>query len=111
MDAANDAKALDARMSKLFKAIPETMKGFGQIASSATADGKLSKRDKELMAVAIAVVTHCDDCILYHLRAAVKAGASRDHVVETLALAVEMGGGPAVVYGSRALEIYEGLQK
>ena len=38
---------------------------------------------------------------------AIEAGASREEVVETITVAVEMGGGPSTVYGAKALAAYD----
>lgn len=56
------------------------------------------------MALAIAICVHCDGCIAFHTHDAIRAGASRDEVLDSIVIAVMMGGGPAVVYGSQALE-------
>jgi hypothetical protein len=40
----------------------------------------------------------------YHAEGAVKQGASRAAVAETLAMAVYMGAGPSVMYAAQALE-------
>ncbi len=41
--------------------------------------------------------------------AALKAGASKQELVETIDVAVLMGGGPAVIYGTQALAAVEEL--
>ncbi len=46
----------------------------------------------------------CEPCIAYHAEGAIKAGATRDQVAETLAMAVYMGAGPSVMYAAKALE-------
>jgi AhpD family alkylhydroperoxidase len=56
------------------------------------------------VALAIAVATHCAPCIPYHAEGAIKAGASRAAVAETLAMAVYMGVGPSVMSAAQALE-------
>ncbi len=66
--------------------------------------GALAPRVKELMALGIAIAVHCDGCIVYHLHDALEAGATREEVADVVGVAVMMGGGPAVVYGSLALE-------
>ena len=68
----------------LMKAIPDQMKGFGDLHRAAVADGALPQTTKELMAVAIAICTQCDDCITLHMHDALRAGATagdgaRDH--------------------------------
>ncbi len=80
------------------------MAGFGKMHKAAVADGVLSAKTKELIALAISITSHCDGCIAFHTHDAVKAGATRAEVEEAVAVAVLMGGGPAAVYGSDALE-------
>jgi len=86
---------------------PATAKAFSGLAQAATADGALDLKTKELIALAIAVAVHCDPCIGYHARAVAKAGASRDEVAEALAMCVYMGGGPSLMYGSKALAAFD----
>ncbi|MCB1385932.1 MAG: carboxymuconolactone decarboxylase family protein [Nitratireductor sp.] len=76
---------------------------------AASAGGALDGRTKELMAFSISIAIRCEDCIIFHLRAALSHGAGREEIVEAISVAIEMGGGPSVVYGGRALEALEGL--
>jgi AhpD family alkylhydroperoxidase len=69
----------------------------------------ISPAVKELTAVAIAVATGCEDCIVYHTAAAKKHGASREELAEMLAVSVEMSGGPGAVYAAKALEAFDEL--
>jgi len=103
------AADIDARTLNLFKAAGGTMKAYRGLMDEATKPGAFDPKTKELMAVAIAIATHCEDCIVYHVRAAIKHGASREEVAETIGVAVEMGGGPSAVYGAEALEAYDQL--
>jgi AhpD family alkylhydroperoxidase len=91
----------------LMKAIPEQMKGFGDLHRSAVADGALPQVTKELMAVAIAITQRCDDCIALHMHDAVRAGATPEQVHETIGVAMLMGGGPASTYATHALRALE----
>ena len=86
---------------------PGVMGGFGQLHKAAIADGALSSKTKELIALAIGITVRCDGCIAYHVHDALKAGASRAETAETVGVAVMMGGGPSVVYGCQALEALE----
>jgi len=92
---------------KLTKEIRGTMSGFGQLYAASTADGALSAKVKQLMALSIAVTVRCDGCIAYHVYDALRAGAIRPEIMEAIAVAVMMGGGPAMVYGCEALEALE----
>jgi len=94
-------------MTKLGKRIPGVMDAFGKMHHKAAADGALSTKIKELIALSIAVTVRCDGCIAYHVHDALEAGATPDEIAETIGVAVLMGGGPSVVYGSQALEALE----
>ncbi len=98
-------------MGQLGRAIPKTMSGFQQLHSEAIRDGALSTKVKELISLGIAITVRCDGCIAYHVHDALEAGASYEEVLETIGVAVMMGGGPATVYGAQALEALEQFQK
>jgi AhpD family alkylhydroperoxidase len=83
---------------------PTTMHALAQLHSAATAEGVLSAKVKELMAVAIAVYAGCEDCVAFHHERAKRAGASTEEALEALGVAVLMGGGPASVHAARAAE-------
>jgi AhpD family alkylhydroperoxidase len=83
---------------------PEMMAGFAQLHKAGSTDGALSAKIKELIALSIAITVRCDGCIAFHVHDAIGAGASHEEIVEAIGVAILMGGGPAVVYGSQALE-------
>lgn len=99
----------DQRMSALRRAMPETSKGFGAVAKAAIAPGALDSKTKELIALAIGIAARCDGCLAYHARAAARYGASREEIVETISVAVYMGGGPSMIYGAEALAAFDAL--
>lgn len=100
-------KRISGNIKVLRKDITETMQGFSALAGAASKDGALSKKTKELIALAIGVSTRCDGCIGFHMDALVKLGATREEVEETLGMAVYMGGGPSLMYAADALSAYE----
>ncbi len=71
------------------------------------ADGSLSRKTKELIALAIGVTARCDGCIAHHSKACHAKGATREEVVEAIGVAIQMGGGPAMVYGADALRAFD----
>lgn len=101
---------LKGLMDDLGKAAPDTMSGFQKLHKGAIAAGELSAKTKELIALGIAITVRCDGCIAYHVHDALEAGASRGEIAEAIGVAVLMGGGPSVVYGSQALEAVEQFQ-
>lgn len=94
-------------MAVLRKDIAETMKGFSAMAQGALAAGAIGALEKELIALGIAVAARCDGCIGFHVKALVKLGVSREQVMETLGVAVYMGGGPSLMYAAEAVHAYE----
>ena len=92
---------------ELSKALPETMQAFRNLMKAASTEGALPTKTKDLMAMAIAIATRCEGCVLFHLDDARRHGATRQEILETIAVAIEMGGGPATVYGGKALAAYD----
>lgn len=66
--------------------------------------GALDLKTKELLAVAIGISVRCEGCIMSHVSAAIKAGATFEELSDTVNIAIMMGGGPSVVYGGKAIE-------
>ena len=96
-------------MGHLGGAIPETMGPFGELHKGSCADGALDTKTKELIALGIGVAVRCEGCIVCHVQDALTAGATREEVLETLGVAVLMGGGPSVVYATEAHEMLDQL--
>ncbi len=99
-------KDLTAQLRELRGGAPDVMKAFAGMAQAATAAKALDAKTKELIALGIAVAVRCDDCIAFHVKAAVERGASREEVLETLGMAIYMGAGPSVMYANHALEAF-----
>lgn len=95
---------LGAGMEKLGQAIPATMQAFGALHAASCEPGALDTKTKELIALGIAITVRCDGCIAFHVHDAMKAGANKEEIAEAIGMAVLMGGGPSVVYGTQALE-------
>jgi AhpD family alkylhydroperoxidase len=60
-----------------------------------------------LIALALGVAARCDACIGFHVQALIRHGATRLEIEETLGMAVDMGGGPSLMYAADALSAYE----
>jgi AhpD family alkylhydroperoxidase len=106
-DFAQSASDVASGVGLLRQASPEAMKAFGSLSMAATASKAIDSKTKELMALAISIAVHCDGCVAYHTKMAHQHGATRDELVETVALAIYMGGGPAAVYGADAVRAYD----
>ncbi len=106
-DYAQIADELRDKMKEVGKAKPELTGAFANLGKATYSDAALTRRTKELIALAIAITVRCDGCIAFHARAALDAGAERDEVVDAIGVAVQMGGGPSMVYAAEALSAYD----
>ena len=98
---------LEERLAKLGQELPGPMTGFARLHRKAVEDGALAMKVKEMMALAIGIAVGCDGCIAYHVHDAVKAGATRQELLETIGVALLMGGGPGSIYAAHALDAIE----
>jgi len=94
-------------IAQLRSGMPEVMKAFGSMDAALYKPGALDLKTKELIALSLGVASRCDGCLAFHAKAAVKYQASREEVMETLGMAIYMGGGPSVMYAAMALEAYD----
>lgn len=92
---------------ELRRLIPDVYKSFADTHRASLGDGVLDTKTKELIALAVSVSKQCDGCIASHARGAARAGATREEVAEALGVSILMDGGPATIYGPRALEAFD----
>ncbi len=91
------------------KSQSEAMLGFGQLAKASMAEGAISAKNKELIALAIGITQHCSGCVGFHVKALRKLGCTREELEEMLTICVYMGGGPALMYSAEALKAWDTL--
>ncbi|MBT2735692.1 carboxymuconolactone decarboxylase family protein [Bacillus sp. ISL-7] len=87
-------KGILKNLSKLKELAPEQLETFSDFNTAVMTDGALSKKEKEIIAVAIAHVTECPYCIDSHTRRAKAEGALLEELVEAIFVVagVEAGG-------------------
>jgi AhpD family alkylhydroperoxidase len=104
-------KDITTRISKNAGALAKdhsgVMTGFRQLSTAAIADGALSMKQKEMIALAIGVAQRCDGCIGFHVKKLIELGITREELSEVLGVNVYMGGGPALMYAAEALHAYD----
>jgi AhpD family alkylhydroperoxidase len=98
---------LNHYLTKMRNEIPDVMNGFSSLAQAALKDGALSKKTKEMIALAVGITSRCDGCIGFHVKALVKLGTTREELLEILGMTIYMGGGPNLMYAADALKAYE----
>lgn len=96
---------------RLASAIPNEMKAFSGLVKNVLTDNTLSMKQKELIALGIAVAVRCEGCIESHINNLTNLGATKQEVAEAISVAILMGGGPSTVYGGKALEAFDQLSE
>jgi AhpD family alkylhydroperoxidase len=99
-------KGLTEPAARLRKDIPEVYEAYIAMTKAVIADGALSAKVKELIALAIGATRECDGCISSHARGAARQGASEAEVAEAMGVVIMLNGGPGTVWGPRALAAY-----
>lgn len=98
------SKAEEAVETILGKEMPEVMKRLGRYNATVMADGAISAKHKELMSLAIALGLSCHpSCINFHIAGSLAGGATKQEILETMAVAMFIGGGRSVVCTIEAL--------
>lgn len=86
---------------------PEIEAAFNQFSRAVFKEGALSPKTKQLIAVAVAHVTQCPYCIRGHTKAATRAGATAEEIMEAIWVAAEMRAGGAFAHSVLALDAME----
>ncbi len=94
------SRELSARRREL---APDAEAAFRAFSRAVFQPGALSRKTKELIAVAVAHVTQCPYCIQGHTRAAAREGASNEEIMEAIWVASEMRAGAAFAHSAIAL--------
>ena len=89
------------------KSQAEALAGFGQLAKASMAEGAISAKHKELIALAIGITQRCSGCVGFHVKALRRLDCTRAELEEMLAVCVYMGGGPALMYAAEALSAWD----
>lgn len=104
-------KQSNQEMGNYANGSPKIMAAFMKMHHIGAQDGALLAKHKELIALGIGIHTQCEGCITRHIHDALEAGATHDEIVETIDVAVYMGGGPCVMYGSKAFAALQEFEK
>ena len=77
---------------------------FDAFGKAAFAEGALSVKTKQIIAVAVAHVTQCPYCIRGHTKAALRHGATDREIMEAIWVAAEMRAGGAYAHSAIAID-------
>lgn len=87
------------------KLTPESDAAFRSFSDAVFKDGALDSRSKQLIAVAVVLVTQCPWCIEEHVKTARRAGASPEQIKEAIWVAAEMRAGATYAHATKTLDM------
>jgi AhpD family alkylhydroperoxidase len=96
-------------LEKMKQTVPDMIKGFGSLFQSTMKDGALKAKEKELVALGIAVAQRCEPCIRLHVQKSLAAGNTPAEILDAAGVAVMMQGGPAYTHIPVVMEALESL--
>ena len=99
-------KQITSTIGQLASVSPDLVRGYRALSDAGQKTGKLDAKTRELIALGVAVTRQCDGCITVHTEAAIKAGATKEELVEALGVAVAVNAGAALVYSARTLDAF-----
>jgi AhpD family alkylhydroperoxidase len=71
--------------------------------------GVLNEKTKELIGLSSSMVLRCDDCVKYHIGQAIASGATEQEIIETLEIALVIGGSIIIPHLRRAYEYLDAI--
>jgi selenide,water dikinase len=71
---------------------------FSDFMGEVGSEGAISLRNKELMAVALSVLSKCEPCVKVHVDKARALGVSEEEISEAVWMAVSFGGAPTLMF-------------
>jgi len=97
--------------NRVAQVLPDVMKGVGRLTAEVYKDGVLSCKMKRLMALALALGTGCQNCILSQTKEALENGATKEEILETISVVVSMRGTTGVGESLRVVQLLHELGK
>ena len=97
------------RIGQIAKVAPETIKGYQALSAAGSKTNHLDAKQRELIALAVAVSLRCDGCIAVHTTEARKVGATPEEISEALGVAISVNAGAALVYSARVFDAAEAV--
>ncbi|GAB4390006.1 MAG: arsenosugar biosynthesis-associated peroxidase-like protein [Thermodesulfovibrionales bacterium] len=95
------AEDLD-RFGEVGKFNPGLFRKFMDWYNSALAPGALTKREKALIALAVAHAIQCPYCIDAYTKACLEEGMGLEHITEAVHVASALRGGASLIHGIQA---------
>jgi AhpD family alkylhydroperoxidase len=76
--------------------MPELAQHYNAFTEACFKEGKLSQKDKQLIALGISIFSQDEYCIIYHTKGCLDQGATEEEILEVVGVTVAFGGGAAM---------------
>lgn len=78
------------------KKMPGLAKHYNAFTEACFKKGKLSEKEKQMIALGISIFSQDEYCIIYHLKGCFDQGATEDEILEIVGVTAAFGGGAAM---------------
>jgi len=95
---------------KILSSDNKVLKRIFNLDTNTFKESHLPVKTKELLGLVASAVLRCDDCVQYHLEAAMKNGVTKEEMMETMSIATLVGGTIVIPHLRRAVEYWEALE-
>lgn len=97
------------RFAEMSEGAPDLWKKFNDWYSAVFEEGALSKREKSLIALAVAHAVQCPYCIDAYTQESLQQGADLEQMTEAVHVASAIRGGASLVHGVQMKNVNEKL--
>ena len=98
---------INAAVKAMSATNPEIVKAYAGLHLANAKSTRIDAKTRELIALGVAVTLRCDGCINAHTDAAIKAGATKEHIIDALGVAIMVNAGAAMVYSARTIDAFD----
>ncbi|ALC89464.1 alkylhydroperoxidase [Bacillus sp. FJAT-18017] len=79
--------------------MPDIARHYNAFTEACFKEGALSQKQKQLIALGVALNSQDEYCIIYHLKGCLDQGASEQEILEAVGVTAAFGGGAAMSQG------------
>jgi AhpD family alkylhydroperoxidase len=99
-------KQIQQQIAEIGRSNRDVLKGYRVLSNAGDTTNLLGGKTRELIAIAVAVTRQCDGCIVTHVDAAIKQGASKEEIIEALSVAIAVNTGATLIFSSRVMDAF-----
>lgn len=78
------------------KKMPNIASHYNAFTEACFSEGRLSQKEKQLIALGISVVSQDEYCIIYHVKGCLDHGCTEEEMLEAVGVSAAFGGGAAM---------------